>query len=60
MDGKTKNARDLKKIDFFKGNAIHMLNITVKYDTYDCCSDAFAYLVKGGAKDEQQRNICQS
>lgn len=41
-----------------------MLNITVKYDTYDCCSaidvDAFAYLVKGGAKDEQQRNICQS
>jgi hypothetical protein len=32
-----------------------MLNITVKYDTYDCCSmiDVFAYLVKGGAKDEQ-------
>jgi hypothetical protein len=37
-----------------------MLNLTVKYDTYDCCSDAFVYLVKGGAKDEQQRNICQS
>jgi hypothetical protein len=30
-----------------------MLNITVKCDTYDCCSPTkgFAYLVKGGAKE---------